>query len=95
MEWYRIAEEYFSEWTISLFNSTEEKVRKLKKKTKFRPVKNVLKDPTSLKDLKELKDLYVLVPIDKAANNVSLICKQCWCYQKRKFENRDSHGENL
>ena len=30
---------------------------------------NVLKDPTCFKDLKELKDQYVLIPIDKAANN--------------------------
>ena len=65
-----IAEECFSEWRITLFKSIQEKVKKLKKKIKFKPVKNVLKDPTCLKDLKELKDQYVFVPIDKAANNV-------------------------
>ena len=54
------------------FNSIEEKVRKLKKKTKLRPVKDVPKYPTYLKHLKKLN---VLVPIEKAANNVGLICK--------------------
>ena len=54
-----IAEECFSEWRITLFKSIQEKVKKLKKKIKFKPVKNVLKDPTCLKDLKELKDQYM------------------------------------
>ena len=64
-----ISEECFFEWKIIIFKSKSEKVRKLKKKTTFRLVKNVLKDPTCLRDLKELKDQYVLAPIDKAANN--------------------------
>ena len=51
-------------------------MKKWKKKIKFKPVKNVLKDTACLKDLKELKDQFVLVPIDKAANNVGLICKK-------------------
>ena len=52
-----IPEECFSEWKITIFKSIQEKVKKLKKKIKFKPVKNVLKDPTCLKDLKELKEL--------------------------------------
>ena len=67
-------------------------MKKLKKKIKFKPVKNVLKDPTCLKDLKELKDHFVLVPIDKAANNVGK--KYCnvkntfWKYFGRKLRQR-------
>ena len=71
-----IPEECFSEWKITLFKSIQEKVKKLKNKIRFKPVKNVLKDPACLKDLKVLKDQFVLVPIDKAANNVGLICKK-------------------
>ena len=80
-----IPEECFSEWKITLFKSIQEKVKKLKKKIKFKSVKNVLKDPTCLKDLKELKDRFVLVPIDKAANNMGLICKKIlfWKYSDR------------
>ena len=48
----------------------------MKKKIKLKPVKNVLIDPTCLKDLEELKNQFVLVPIDKASNNVGLICKK-------------------
>ena len=70
-----IPEECFSKWKITPFKSIQEKVKKLKKKIKFKPFKNVLKDPC-LKDLKELKDQFVLVPIDKAANNEGWICKK-------------------
>ena len=40
----------------SAFKEYGKESEKLKKKTKLRPVKNVLKDPTYLKDLKKLKD---------------------------------------
>ena len=71
-----IPEECFSKWKITLFKSIQEKVKKLKKKMKFKPGQNVLKDPACLKYLKELKDLFVLVPIDKATNSVGLICRK-------------------
>ena len=51
-------------------------MKHLKKNARFQPVRNVLKDSTCLEDLMELKKHYVLVPIDKAANNVGLICKK-------------------
>ena len=63
-----------------------------KKKIKFKPVKNVLKDPC-LKDLKELKNLFVLVPIDKAANNVSLICKKYFLEILRKETSTETYEE--
>ena len=50
--------------------------KSLKKKIKYRPVKKVLKDPDCLKELKRLKEQCVLVPIDKATNNIGFICKK-------------------
>ena len=50
--------------------------KSLKKKIKCRPVKKVLKDPDCLKELKRLKEQFVLDPIDKAANNIGFICKK-------------------
>ena len=87
-----IHEECFSKWKITLFKSIQEKVKKLKKKIKFKPVKNVLKDPC-LKDLKELKDQFVLVPIDKAANNVGLICKKYFLEILRKETSTETYEE--
>ena len=39
-------------------------------------MKKVLKLPDCLKELKRLKEQFVLVPIDKAANNIGFICKK-------------------
>ena len=36
----------------------------------------VLKDSTCKRDLKELQDRYVIVPIDKATGNVAFVCKR-------------------
>ena len=39
-------------------------------------VKSVLKDPSVVEYLAELHSKFALVPIDKAANNISIICKR-------------------
>ena len=71
-----IAEDHFNEWKLAIFTSIDKKATRLKKKAKFRPIKNVLKDPTCLNALSELHEKFVLVPIDKAANNVGVVCKK-------------------
>ena len=68
--------EYFYEWKIKLLELIQTRGKSLKKKIKCRPVKKVLKDPDCLKELKKLKEQFVLVPIDKAANNIGFICKK-------------------
>ena len=55
-------------------DTNERKV--LEEEIKCRPVKQVLKNPDCLKELKRLKEQFVLVPIDKAANNIGFICKK-------------------
>ena len=52
-----------------------EHARRVEKTGKFNPAKNVLNDPTRLKDTKELREQYVLIPNGKADNNVGLIFK--------------------
>ena len=68
--------EYFYEWKIKLLELIQTRGRSLKKKIKYKPVKKVLKDPDCLKELKRLKEQFVLVPIDKAANHIGFICKK-------------------
>ena len=68
--------EYFYEWKIKLLELIQTRGKSLKKKIKCRPVKKVLKDPDCLKELKKLKEQFVLVPIDKAANKIGFICKK-------------------
>ena len=52
------------------------KVRTLKLSRGPQPTKPILKDEDALLYLKDLQSKYVIVPIDKAANNVSIICKR-------------------
>ena len=67
---------YFSEWKYKFLKILEQKGKLLRKKIKCRPVKKVLQDPECVKNLEELKNKYVLVPIDKASNNIGFICKR-------------------
>ena len=53
-----------------------EKVRKLKLSRQPQPTKPILKDEDALVYLKDLQSKYVIVPIDKADNNISIICKR-------------------
>ena len=62
------------EYQTSGVDPNERKV--LEGENKCRPVKKVLKDPNCLKELKRLKEPFVLAPIDKAANNIGFICKK-------------------
>ena len=65
--------EYFTEWKDKLLEIIHEERKLLKGKVKFRPVQKVFQDPECCRNLEELKDKYVLVPIDKAANNIGFI----------------------
>ena len=67
---------YFAEWKNAVLKMIEENTKRLKKVTRSKPVKQVLKDTNCKKELEELKKEYVIVPIDKASNNIGLVCKK-------------------
>ena len=52
------------------------RIKHLKKKIKFSPVKQVLKDRSVINYLNDLQNKFVMCPIDKAANNTAFICKK-------------------
>ena len=52
------------------------KIEELKNKFKFSRVKQVLRDPEVVSYLNILQEQYVMCPIDKAANNITFICKK-------------------
>ena len=66
-----------NEWSSSLMDLVQNKVIKLKKIKRFRfsAKKAVLSKPIIKNYLQQLHDRYVLVPTDKAWNNISIICK--------------------
>ena len=71
-----LREEALTPWKDKILEKVDAKIALLK--TKIRPHKTnpVLKDPEVIDYLESLHEKYVLVPIDKAANNVAIVCKR-------------------
>ena len=63
-------------WKNELLRIVRNKVSSLKNKVKPAVVKSTLKDPEVRKYLDDIHSKFVLVPIDKASNNIAIICKQ-------------------
>ena len=63
-------------WQNIVLEKVDAKITSLKRKIKPQKTNPVLKQPDVVKYLEELHQKYVLVPIDKAANNVAIICKK-------------------
>ena len=68
-------EVFFTEWKLKLMELILLKHNTLKKKITCRRVNQVLKNEDCIKELERLQNLYVLIPIDKAANNIGFVCK--------------------
>ena len=51
-------------------------IAELKRKTKKQRTNPVLKQPSVVEYLTSLQDKFVMTPIDKASNNVAVICKR-------------------
>ena len=62
-------------WKSKIFDLVNERVTYLKTTKVIQQTKPVLKDEDVKKYLSDLHDKFVIVPIDKAANNVAIICK--------------------
>ena len=64
-----------SEWVKAIRSLVKSKIHILSKsfKTKYKPI---LKDPAVIKCLEELHEKFVVVPADKASNNIIFICKK-------------------
>ena len=66
----------FNEWECKLNECIRRKIASLRKKCINKRTKHVLKSRKHLESLKSLHEKYVLVPADKAANNVIVVCKK-------------------
>ena len=66
----------FTQWISIVMENFNKKIEELKKKFKFKRVKEVLRDPEVVSYLNILQEQYVMCPIDKAANNIAFICKK-------------------
>ena len=63
-------------WKNSIFELVDNRINKYAPKIRSRKAKSVFDDERAKSELKRLQNDFVIVPIDKAANNISFICKQ-------------------
>ena len=66
---------YLSEWKDQIKELVVERISSLKEKIRS-PKQKILNDPDMKDTLRRLHDDFVLVPADKAANNVIVVCKK-------------------
>ena len=68
--------EEMNSWKNEILKKVDEKIRSLKLRVPYKKSKQVLKRPDVVEYLEQLHKSYVLVPIDKAGNNIAIICKR-------------------
>ena len=73
---YSLDVEAFSAWKRKILDLVENRIRILNQRKVPSVTKPVLKDEEVIASLAELHRKFVVVPIDKASNNVALICKR-------------------
>ena len=71
-----LSEEGMKPWKTEILNKVDSKIRLLRRKLKYQKMNPVLRRPEVVEYLKLLHDKFVLVPIDKASNNIAIICKR-------------------
>ena len=65
-----------TEWKIKVFKCLNDKINTLKTRIHPKPTTKILSDDVVKNDLDKLQERYVMVPIDKADNNVAFVCKR-------------------
>ena len=79
------------DWKMKVLEKVQEKIDILKNSMKFNTAKPTLSDPEVLEYLKQLHRRFVIVTIDKAANNFAFICKKF--YVARLLQEVGLNGE--
>ena len=68
--------EKFVVWERKILQEVDYKIISLKHRIRFHKTNAVLKQDAVIEYFNELQKKYALVPIDKAANNIAIICKK-------------------
>ena len=71
-----IPAEHMNPWKNEILKKVDAKIQTLKLRVRPKKTKQVLKRPDVVEYLKQLHKTYVFVPIDKAGNNIAIICKR-------------------
>ena len=78
---YKLPIRSFDNWVSSIKSKTLDKIRCLKSKIVPQQTKAVLDNEEVKGYLSQFLDKYVIVPIDKAANNIAIICKRFYVFR--------------
>ena len=73
---YNVSVESFLEWKNKILELVENRIEILKTRKVPSVTKPILQDDAVKNALADLHKKFVIVPIDKASNNVALICKR-------------------
>ena len=65
-----------NDWLNAVFKLVDDQVHFLKSRIKSHKVNPLLKRRDVISSLKQLKDRFVICPIDKATGNIALVCKR-------------------
>ena len=71
-----IIPEQMSPWKNEVLKKIDEKIRSYKGRIRPKKSQQVLKVPEVVEYLQKMHEKYVFVPIDKAGNNIAIICKR-------------------
>ncbi len=67
---------YFLNWKNTVLEQVDQKILRYSPTIEVKDVRPVLENQGALVELKKLQNDFIIVPIDKAANNLAFICKQ-------------------
>ena len=78
---YNLSENSFAAWKSKILELVDRRIGVLKLRKVPSVTKPMLKDEDVVKSLSDLHKNFVVVPIDKASNNVAIICKRFYIQQ--------------
>ena len=81
---YNLANNALEAWREAILAKVRNRIIHLKKKKTPQQSKPALKDPQILQYLNIIHNNYVLVPIDKASNNIAIVCKRFYIERTMK-----------
>ena len=66
----------YTEWKNLVLQKVDQKINQLRSRIRVQRTKQVLREPDVIDYIEELHKNFVVVPIDKASNNLAVVCKK-------------------
>ena len=73
---YNLNSEQLKPWENKIMQLVNSRIKTLKSKITISPTKSILQNQDVISALSELHSKFVIVPIDKASNNIAIVCKR-------------------